>query len=195
MKKSIIIIALFVSNLIFAQTLKLTSVVNVAAKAFGSESSSFPKPAGINNMLFYVQRTLNSNTVIYELNLDKDGNINESEPIKIYWIKYSQNNKVDELNYIQRNRAYGLQTKMIDKEKKSFKFSFVSYKSKDFYLIKSKEDNKYHVYGYVNNKLCILQNIFVKVEGSSLGIPNVKQVEVTAKDPSDSSMLTEIVHP
>ncbi len=83
---------MFISNLIFAQTLKLTAVVTVAVKALGSESSSFPKPAGINN-------------------------------------------KVDELNYIQRNRSYGLQTKMIDKEKKPFKLSFVSYKSKDFYQI------------------------------------------------------------
>ncbi|MGE0568986.1 MAG: DUF4833 domain-containing protein, partial [Bacteroidia bacterium] len=137
----------------------------------------------------------NANTIVYTLNQDKDGNLNEKEPIKVYWVKYAQGGKVDPLTYIQKNYAYGVQSKMIDSEKKSFSFEFVSYHKKQFYLLKSGADNKYHVYGYINNKLTILNNILVKIEGGTFWVPNVKYVEVKAFDPSASAEVTEIIKP
>lgn len=158
-------------------------------------TTPFPIPKGVENMLFYVQRTINANTIVYTLNKDAQGNINEEEPIKVYWIKYAQGGKIDPLTYIQKNYAYGVKTKLIDKDKKSFLIEFVSYRKKQFYLLKSPTDNKYHVYGNVNNKLSILNNILVRIDGGSFWIPNVKQVEVNAKDPSNSIEITEIIKP
>ncbi len=164
-------------------------------KAIVTDANSYPKPEGVDNLLFYVQRTINANTIVYTLNQDKDGNLNEKEPIKVYWVKYAQGGKVDPLTYIQKNYAYGVQSKMIDSEKKSFSFEFVSYHKKQFYLLKSGADNKYHVYGYINNKLTILNNILVKIEGGTFWVPNVKYVEVKAFDPSASAEVTEIIKP
>lgn len=155
----------------------------------------YPKPEGIDNMLFYVQRTINANTIVYTLNQDKDGNLNEKEPIKVYWIKYAQGGKIDPLTYIQRNYAYGVKSKLIDKDKESYLLEFVSYNKKQFYLLKSKTDSKYHVWGYINNKLTILTNILVKIEGGTFWIPNVKYVEVKAIDPTVSEEVTEIIKP
>ena len=42
-----------------------------------TEVSGYPKPEGVDNLLFYVQRTINANTIVYTLNEDKDGNLNE----------------------------------------------------------------------------------------------------------------------
>lgn len=159
------------------------------------ETNAFPIPVGVDNMLFYVQRTINSNTIVYVLNQDRDGNLHENEPIKVYWIKYAQGGKVDPLTFIQKNYAYGVQAKLIDKEKKSFSFEFVSYHKRQFYLLKSGVDNKYHVYGYIKNKLIILNSIFVKIEGGTFWIPNVKYVQVKAKDPVNLSEVTEIINP
>jgi hypothetical protein len=163
--------------------------------SFKTEINSYPKPEGVDNMLFYVQRTINSNTIVYTLNQEKDGNLNEAEPIKAYWIKYAQGGKIDPLTYIQKNFAYGVKSKIFDKEKKSYMFEFVSYHKRQFYLLKSATDNKYHVYGYINNKLTILNNILVKIEGGTFWIPNVKYVEVNAFDSSTSSEVTEIIKP
>lgn len=160
-----------------------------------TEISSFPIPKGIDNMLFYVQRTINANTIVYTLNKDESGKINEKEPIKVYWIKYAQGGKIDHLTYIQKNYAYGVKAQLIDKEKKSFLIEFVSYHKKQFYLLKSPTDNKYHVYGNVNNKLSILNYILVRIDGGTFWIPNVKQVEVNSKDPSNSNKVTEIIKP
>lgn len=177
----------------------LLLVVLIITASFKMETrnseSIYPKPEGVENMLFYVQRTINANTIVYTLNQDKDGNLNEAEPIKVYWIKYAQGGKIDPLTYIQKNYAYGVKSKLIDKEKKSYLFEFVSYHKRQFYLLKSKTDNKYHVWGYVNNKLTIINNILVKIEGGTFWIPNIKYVELKAIDPTESEEVTEIIKP
>ena len=76
----------------------------------------FPKPE-VKNQLFYVQRTMNINTLIYELNVDSKEELDVKEPIKIYWISYAKKSEIEPLNYIQRNYAYGLDVKVIDAEK------------------------------------------------------------------------------
>jgi len=55
-------------------------------------------------MLFYVQRTVNANTIVYEL--DSDSNLVESQPIKAFWIKYEDGSKKESLSLIQRKYAY-----------------------------------------------------------------------------------------
>lgn len=160
-----------------------------------SENNEYPKPEGVENMLFYVQRTINANTIVYTLNQDAEGNLNEKEPIKAYWIKYTQGGKEDPLTYVQKNYAYGVKSTLLDKESKSYSFQFVSYHKKQFYLIKSPADNKYHVYGYVNDKLTILNKILVKIDGGTFWVPNVKHVEVKAFDPIASKEETEIIKP
>lgn len=157
--------------------------------------NTYPKPEGVENLLFYIQRTINSNTIVYSLNQDEDGNLNEKEPIKVFWKKYAQGGKIDPLTYIQRNYSYGVEAKLFDAEKKSYYFEFVSYHKKRFYLMKSDTDNKYHVYGYVNNKLSVLQNILIRIEGGSFWVPNIKNVEVKAYDPSTKSEIVEIIKP
>lgn len=173
----------------------LLITASFAPKSVEIETNIYPKPEGINNLLFYVQRTINSNTIVYTLNQDKDGNLNEKEPIKAYWVKYAQGGKIDPLTYIQRNYAYGIQSKMVDAEKKTFSFEFVSYHKKQFYLLKSASDKKYHVYSFINNKLSILNNILVKIEGGTFWVPNVKYAEVKAFDPSALTEVTEIIKP
>lgn len=176
-------------------TLYITLSSSFIAEKTDTEINPFPVPEGVDNMLFYVQRNFNANTIVYTLNKDKNGKLNEQEPIKTYWIKYAQGGKTDPLTYIQKNYAYGLKTSIIDKEKKSFLIEFVSYSKKQFYLLKSPSDNKYRVFGYINNKLTILNNIFVRIEGGTFWFPNVKQVVIKAKDPINSDEVTEIIKP
>jgi hypothetical protein len=161
----------------------------------GNGNTSYPAPKGIDNMLFYLQRTVNSNTIVYEPNLNANGSINEADPIKVYWIKYDDGGKIHPLNYIQRKYAYGVETKMIDKEKKTFSFQFVSYDKRKFYLIKSEKDNKYRTYGYYNNKLQLLNNIFIHTDGGSFWVPNVTAIEVKMKDPFSAGVITEMIKP
>jgi hypothetical protein len=159
------------------------------------EKKVFPKPDKISNMLFYVQRTFNINTLVYELNLDEKQNLNEAEPIKIYWINYASNKSTESLNYIQRKYAYGLDIKLIDAEKKSYCFNFVSYKKKKLYLLKSAIDNKYHVFCEINSKMVSLDRIFIQIEGGSFWVPHVKYIDISGKDLGKNEEVAERVIP
>ncbi|MFP5079802.1 DUF4833 domain-containing protein [Pedobacter sp. JCM 36344] len=149
----------------------------------------FPTPKGIANQLFYLQRDPNNNTLIYELNIDNSGNIDEDQPILAYWIRYDENKSKKELSYVQRKFAYGIDSKKINKDQ--FELRFVSHKKLPFYLSKSAEDKKFHVYVTINNKKLLLDRIFVRIEGGSFWIPNVKYVELRGINQANDTVVTE----
>ncbi len=71
-------------------TVSLTCMMLLSfAKVHAQEGLHFPKPAGNANQLFYLQRSENTNTVIYELN-KKDGVLDTVAPVHIYWICYAE---------------------------------------------------------------------------------------------------------
>lgn len=139
-----------------------------------------PDPGNTVKKLFYIQRDPNTNTIVYELNNDKDGKLIKDEPVHPYWIKYAEKGQKEELNYIQRKFAYGLTAKPVSTEK--YDIRFVSYKKFPLTLMKG-EDEKYHIFAVVEQKQLIINRIFVKIEGGSFWIPNVIYVEVRGTDP------------
>ena len=60
------------------------------------------------DQLFYVQRSPNSNTVIYAANLDAKGNLNPSAPVEAFWRKFNIDGSRQPLNFIERMMAYGV---------------------------------------------------------------------------------------
>lgn len=149
----------------------------------------FPTPKGIKNQLFYLQRDPNTNTIIYELNVDAKGEVNRSEPILVYWLRYDDNGEKKDLSYIQRKFAYGIQTKELAKDQ--YEIRFVSHKKIPMYLMISKDDQKFHVYVTVNNKKIELSKIFVRIEGGSFWLPNVKYVELTGINTATDTPVVE----
>ena len=160
-----------------------------------SQALVFPEPQGVKNMLFYVQRSINKNSIVYYLNENEKGELNEIEPINMFWMTYEKPLVREELNFIQRKYAYGLTIKMLDEEKKSFYFNFVSYKKKILYLIKSVLDKKYHVYYYLNNKLVLVTRIYIHIEGGSFWTPKVKYIQITSKDAIRNEDVLEKIIP
>ena len=154
---------------------------------------TFPVPAGNKNMLFYVQRTHNINTIVYELNYINDSTLNAASPVHPYWIRYADNGETKELSYIQNQYAYGINAKLVDKEKQTFKVNFVSYKKKDIYLIRSATDKKYYAYMNINEKLSRLEKIFAKIEGGTFWVPHITYVEITGKDLNGKTVSEKVI--
>ncbi|WP_432713173.1 DUF4833 domain-containing protein [Pedobacter sp.] len=185
--KKVVVISAF----ILASIVGFGEVTTSSAQVDTNNPSSvkFPTPKGIKNQLFYLQRDPNTNTIICELNLDKNGVIVKDEPIKVYWMRYGDKGEKKELNYIQRKFAYGIEAQELGNDK--YKLSFVSYKKFPMYLMKSETDQKYHVYVTANNKKIQLDRIFVRIEGGTFWVPNVKYVELTGKNPKNNASLIE----
>ncbi|NCD72048.1 DUF4833 domain-containing protein [Mucilaginibacter sp. R11] len=147
-------------------------------------------PANISR-LFYVQRDPNTNTIVYELN-EINGQLNTEEPVHVYWIKYNEKGQHEELNYIQRKFAYGLNQKPLGNDK--YDIRFVSYKKYPLTLMKG-ADGKYHIYATIAHKQAILNRIFVKIEGGSFWLPNVVYVEVKGIDPATGQEIVDRFKP
>ena len=152
----------------------------------------YPTPPVSSERLFYVQRTPNANTIVYDLNLNTDGKLNTDQPVKVYWLKYAEKGQKEELNYIQRKFAYGLNTKA--QNNGSYDIRFVSYKKFPLTLMRG-EDGKYHIFALVAKKQVILNRIFVKIEGGSFWIPNVAYVEVKGTDPETGKEIVDRFKP
>ncbi|MCX6205398.1 MAG: DUF4833 domain-containing protein [Bacteroidetes bacterium] len=164
---------------IYISVIFLCILISGQQKVAAQREARYPIPFGNVNQLFFVQRDPNINTLIYELNL-KNGAIVEDDPIHVFWIRYAEKGQHDELNYIQRNFAYGIKSKMINKD--YYEIHFVSYKKKLMFLKKT-SDNKFFVFTDINKKQAILKQVFLRVKGGSFWVPNIEYVELKGIDP------------
>ncbi|QNR85666.1 DUF4833 domain-containing protein [Pedobacter riviphilus] len=149
---------------------------------------SFPTPKNIDHMLFYLQRDPNTNTLIYALNLKENGTINSDAPIQVYWIRYGEKGQKKDLGYIQRKFAYGIDTKALGADK--YEFRFVSHKKLPFYLQKY-SDKSYHVSVTINNRTIRVARLFIRIQGGSFWLPNVKYAEVEGIDEATGKPIVE----
>jgi phosphatidylglycerophosphate synthase len=148
-----------------------------------------PTPVGITRQLFYLQRNANTNTVIYQLNLDARGRVNHREPVHVFWMRYAEGGQPRALNFIQRRFAYGLHAKQVEPD--AYELRFVSYAKFPLYLARSAGDNQYRVYATIGRRKAVLQRIFLRIEGGSFWAPNVRYVELKGTDAATGADLIE----
>lgn len=180
-----------ISLVVVSVVLLVFSVFPVLAQTADTSNPSplkFPTPKGIANQLFYLQRDPNLNTLIYELNI-QDGVVDREEPVIGYWIRYGEGGKKQDMSYVQKKFAYGVQSKEIGKD--HFELRFVSHKKLALYLQRSETDKKFHVTVTVNNKKLVLDRIFVRIEGGSFWLPNVRYVELRGFNQESNAVITE----
>lgn len=150
---------------------------------------TFPIPPTNANSLFYLQRTPNTNTIICELN-QKNGTLDEDEPVKVLWIRYTEQRQRAELNFIQRHFAYGLKEK--DLGDGTWELRFVSYKKVPMYLKRSPIDNKHHVFVNIEGRQAILSRVYIHIDpGGTFWSPNVKYLELKGVDVQTGKELTQ----
>lgn len=154
--------------------------------------NTFPVPPVSDKTLFYIQRTPNHNTIIYDLNAEGE-QIDEENPVHAYWIRYGEEGQKEELSYIQRHYAYGLKTKKINDDR--YELRFVSYKKLPFYIDKSPRDNRYHIQATINGKAIEVKRVFLQIEGGSFWFPNVVCAEVKGVDPVTGKEVIELFKP
>jgi Domain of unknown function (DUF4833) len=60
------------------------------------------------NLLFYVQRSVNANTVVYAANMDAHGALDSRAPVTAFWRWFNVDGHKKDLNFIERLMAYGV---------------------------------------------------------------------------------------
>lgn len=155
-------------------------------------SPAFPVPSGVPNQLFYLQRDPNTNTVIYQLNVDRAGRLDEDEPVNVFWLRYDEHGERKDLNFIQRKFAYGLTANKLAADK--YELKFAAYNKVRFYLLRSPADKAFHVYATISGRQLQLERVFLRIEGGTFWVPNVKYLEFkgltsTTREPAVERVL------
>lgn len=142
--------------------------------------------------LFKIERSKDANEIFYDVNLDSKSNLDLNNPISIYWIKQTENGKIEPLTWIQKNYAYGIE--YLSKDKTQAEFQFVSYNKRQF-KIKKDKNNLFQVYTISNNKQVIVNRIFIQIDGGTFWFPEISRVELHAQDIHTNAKHIEIINP
>ena len=140
----------------------------------------FPTPPDSPTRLFYIQRSSNANTVIYDANMLANRSLNPKDPVYTYWLRYGEKGQKEELTTIQRTLAYGLYTNRIKTESNAFEGYFLAYRKRKFVVKLDSKGNPIALFP-INGKLQILKRVFVSVDESNM-MPSVNYIELFGKD-------------
>ena len=140
----------------------------------------FPIPTESDIRLFYLQRSSNINTILYDANLVTDRKLDPKNPVHTYWIRYTDGGKKQELTGIQKTLAYGLHTKATSGESGSYDGHFLAYRKRKF-VVKMNAKGEPIALFPINGKMQVLKRIFVKVDESGM-MPSVIYVELWGRD-------------
>lgn len=143
-------------------------------------------------ILFRIFRSRDADEIIYQVNLDKDGDLNAENPINIFWIRQSQNNQKDPLTWIQSKYAYGLNFIEVDAEHAVFKF--VSFSDKTFVLQKD-ERGIFRVTTDCKDRQMIVNSLFVHFANDSFWFPKIHRIELHATETTSESLILEYIVP
>lgn len=151
-------------------------------------SIDFPVPKEP-NMLFYLQRTPNENTVIYALKLTPEGTIPREDPIDVYWRRYQEDGRRMELDFIQRTFAYGVRTKDLGDK---IEVRCIGYDKLPIYVYKHRIGSQPHrAMMVVNERAMVLERIYLQINGGTFWFPNIEYAEFTGSDPVTGAPVVE----
>ncbi len=148
----------------------------------------YPVPPEDTDLLFYIQRNQNHDTIVYRLNRNLDGLINKDLPMHAYWIKYSEGGVTRELNQLQSKLAFGYESSEISPDLYSFKFG--AYEQLTFYIARQSDSNQYRVILSVNGKKMWLHNIYAYAVEFGV-FPDVKFIEFYGEEPNSGIAVYE----
>jgi len=141
------------------------------------------------NMLFYLQRSPNENTIIYALKLTAEGTIPKEHPVDVYWRRYQEDGRRAELDFIQRTFAYGVRTKDLGDK---IEIRCIGYDKIPIYVYKHRIGSQPHrAMTVVNERAMVLDRIFLQINGGSFWFPNIEYAEFTGSDPVTGTPLVE----
>src|SRR5229473_1809243 len=126
--------------------------------------------------LFTIERSTNANVVHYEARL-KDGKIDVHEPVVAYWIMAAEDGRRQELNLIERIKAYGLSAHA--EPGGSYRIVLAAEKKKEIHVYR--RGNAFRAEMQIGGHRAYLQKIYVNAR-KSFGLPVPNYVELFGTD-------------
>jgi hypothetical protein len=128
--------------------------------------------------LFIIERSKNANVVHYDARLTDANELDPNEPVIAYWIMLAKDGHKEELNWIEKKKAYGFSVKP-DPSVNGYKLTVVSVPGQPITIRKTGDTVRAEL--VIAGQPCIFEKMYINATDHLLG-PKVHSVELYGKD-------------
>lgn len=128
--------------------------------------------------LFVIERNLNANVVHYDAQTTADGKLDPRQPVIAYWVMAAEDGRRQELNFLEKMKAYGLTTHP-DPAGDSYRIVLAAEKRKEIHVYRQGRAARAET--IIAGHRAYLQKIFVSTH-KSLGMHLPSYVELFGVD-------------
>jgi len=169
----------------------LSIILLLFIQSISHQSIEYPVPK-TKNLLFYIQRNHNANTIVYDARFDKDGNLDKDKPVEAYWIRFQEEGQRKELRSFEKWMAYGIKAK---KAEKPYDYRlYLSASSKVKLWVRQTAPFKAEVITIINGKEAKLDHMFATLDESGW-VPKVLYGEFFGFDLKTGEKVYQKVFP
>jgi hypothetical protein len=145
------------------------------------------------NMLFFLQRSTNANTIVYAANIAKPGHLDTKKPLDIFWRRYEDDGGRRPLGFFERTMAYGASPRPVPGRPNEFDANIVSFPEISF-RISVDQSGEPEAVMLIGARRARLVSAYVQVDESGF-IPELVFMDIYGIDKSDGRVLHEHLEP
>jgi hypothetical protein len=151
----------------------------------------FPQPTDP-NILFYVQRSASPNTVVYSARLDAAGHIDRTQPIDVFWRRFTSGGRRVALTFLERMFVYGVNVHSA-KPGASITANVVSYPKRPI-TVDLDRDGVPRASIQIGGRNAKLAYVYADVDETTT-IPSIRHVDLFGVDVANGRVLHELFTP
>ncbi|MBD2702808.1 DUF4833 domain-containing protein [Spirosoma sp. BT702] len=136
---------------------------------------SMPVPESSPNQLFYLQRSKDANTIIYEARLLANHKLDPVKPVDVYWIRYAEKGQREDLSAMQWRMAYGYKHKPASVSD-TYDISLHAFEERPLQV--TYHQGKPVATMLISGQRASLRKVFVQIDPKPHLIPHVTYVEM-----------------
>lgn len=152
----------------------------MAAEARAGVSSTirpdYPVPPANARRLFYLQRSSNANTVVYDAKLLASGRLDPERPVDVYWLRYNTDGERRGLNFAERKFAYGVEATPVDDDVGGYRVHIAALSDRPFRLFLDQAGVVQAVME-LGGRPVRLQSVYLELTEGGL-LPGVRHIDI-----------------
>ncbi len=160
-----------------------------AEQSFCSDDPRYPAPQD-ENLVFYLQRSDNTNTIVYAVNRLADGTVDTADPVAVYWRWYEAGGDKRELSFLQRSLAFGVQLTPAQDRPGDYVARLNAYPNIPV-LIHHTEDGKVQALMTISGKPAQLVCVYVTWRQPIILVPQVLYLDFFGRTLEDGQTIVE----
>ncbi|TFH40536.1 MAG: DUF4833 domain-containing protein, partial [Chrysiogenales bacterium] len=137
--------------------------------------------------LFVIERNVISNIVVYDADVVPGRLFNRARPVDAYWIMREEGSRREELNYIEKQWAYGFDIESVQ-EGSRYRMAIRSFRERPITVVLEKDRPRAII--DINGRRSYLTRIYIATSGKSI-LPSVDHLVLYGVDMSSGEYLRE----